>query len=148
MIANNATGKGSAAARGRQFGAESCCCPASALWPAAAASFARVLQWQAGRYNRAAPAQTTARHARFDRAPSIDGAVGAVLRILKPLGIEAAVKATETQTNRTSVAQRHEAIASTGIATRLRMPVGNTDAVDPRRIAVAAGLERRWNDER
>jgi hypothetical protein len=38
---------------------------------------------------------------------SIDAAVGAeVLRILKPLGIDAAVKAIETQTSETSAAQR------------------------------------------
>src|SRR5580658_5071342 len=38
---------------------------------------------------------------------SIDAAVGTeVLRILKPLGIDAAVKAIETQTSETSAAQR------------------------------------------
>jgi Recombinase zinc beta ribbon domain len=56
---------------------------------------------------------------------SIDSAVGAeVLRILKPLGIEAAVKAIESQTSETSAAQRQLELS----------------------LQQAGELERRWND--
>jgi hypothetical protein len=78
---------------------------------------------------------------------SIDGAVGAeVLRILKPLGIEAAVKAIETQTNRTSVAQRQLELSLQQARYEVAHARRQYDTVDPANRLVAAELERRWND--
>jgi hypothetical protein len=62
LIANNATGKGSAAARG-QFGAESCCCPAFCAVVIAAASCTCPTVASLAATTAMAPAQTTARHA-------------------------------------------------------------------------------------
>jgi DNA invertase Pin-like site-specific DNA recombinase len=78
---------------------------------------------------------------------SIDSAVGAeVLRVLKPLGIEAAVKAIETQTGRTSAAQRQLELSLQQARYEVAHARRQYDAVDPANRLVAAELERRWND--
>ena len=76
-----------------------------------------------------------------------DVAVGTeVLRVLKPLGIDAAVKALAAQTGEISAAQRQldlalqEAHFATAHARR------QYDAVDPANRLVAGELERRWNE--
>jgi DNA invertase Pin-like site-specific DNA recombinase len=78
---------------------------------------------------------------------SIDAAVSTeVLRVLKPLGIDAAVKAIDAQVCETSAAQRqlelslHQARYEAAHARR------QYDAVDPANRLVAGELERRWND--
>ncbi len=76
-----------------------------------------------------------------------DDAVGAeVLRILKPLGIDAAIKALEAQTSETSAAQRQLELA----LQQARFLAAHTrrqyDAVDPANRLVAGELERRWNE--
>jgi len=69
-----------------------------------------------------------------------------VLRVLKPLGIDAAVKALAAQTGEISAAQRQldlalqEAHFATAHARR------QYDAVDPANRLVAGELERRWNE--
>jgi DNA invertase Pin-like site-specific DNA recombinase len=78
---------------------------------------------------------------------SIDSAVGAeVLRVLKPLGLEAAVKAIETQTGRTSAAQRQLELSLQQARYEVAHARRQYDAVDPANRLVAAELERRWND--
>jgi hypothetical protein len=76
-----------------------------------------------------------------------DNAVGTeVLRVLKPLGVYAAVKALATQTSEISAARRQldlalqEAHFSAAYARR------QYDAVDPANRLVAGELERRWNE--
>ena len=78
---------------------------------------------------------------------SIDSAVGAeVLRILKPLGIEAAVKAIESQTSETSTAQRQLELSLQQARYEAAHARRQYDAVDPANRLVAGELERRWND--
>jgi len=78
---------------------------------------------------------------------SIDSAVGAeVLRILKPLGIEAAVKAIESQTSETSAAQRQLELSLQQARYEAAHARRQYDAVDPGNRLVAGELERRWND--
>jgi len=78
---------------------------------------------------------------------SIDAAVGAeVLRILKPLGIDAAVKAIETQTSKTSAAQRQLELSLQQARYEAAHARRQYDAVDPANRLVAGELERRWNE--
>ena len=77
---------------------------------------------------------------------SIDAAVGAeVLRILKPLGIDAAVRAIETQTSETSAAQRQLELSLQQARYEAAHARRQYDAVDPTNRLVAGELERRWN---
>ncbi len=78
---------------------------------------------------------------------SIDAAIAKeVLRVLKPLGIEAAVKVIEAQSSETTAAERqlelflHQARYEVAHARR------QYDAVDPANRLVAGELERRWNE--
>src|SRR4030081_3491029 len=78
---------------------------------------------------------------------SIDAAVGAeVLRILKPLGTDAAVKAIETQTSETSAAQRQLELSLQQARYEAAHARRQYDAVDPAHRLVAGELERRWNE--
>jgi len=78
---------------------------------------------------------------------SIDAAVGAeVLCILKPLGIDAAVKAIETQTSETSAAQRQLELSLQQARYEAAHARRQYDAVDPANRLVAGELERRWNE--
>jgi DNA invertase Pin-like site-specific DNA recombinase len=78
---------------------------------------------------------------------SIDAAVGTeVLRILKPLGIDAAVKAIETQTSETSAAQRQLELSLQQARYEAAHARRQYDAVDPANRLVAGELERRWNE--
>ena len=76
-----------------------------------------------------------------------DHAVGTeVLRVLKPLGIDAAVKALETQTSETSAAQRQLELALQQARFSAAHARRQYDAVDPANRLVAGELERRWNE--
>jgi DNA invertase Pin-like site-specific DNA recombinase len=76
-----------------------------------------------------------------------DHAVGAeVLRILKPLGIDAAVKALEAQTSETSAAHRQLELALQQAHFAAAHARRQYDAVDPANRLVAGELERRWNE--
>ena len=78
---------------------------------------------------------------------SIDSAVGAeVLRALKPLGIDAAVKAIEAQTCETSAAQRQLELSLQQARYEAAHARRQYDAVDPANRLVAGELERRWNE--
>jgi DNA invertase Pin-like site-specific DNA recombinase len=76
-----------------------------------------------------------------------DHAVGSeVLRVLKPLGIDAAIKALEAQTSETSAAQRQLDMALQQARFSAAYARRQYDAVDPDNRLVASELERRWNE--
>src|SRR5712671_5922883 len=76
-----------------------------------------------------------------------DQAVGSeVLRVLKPLGINAAVKALEAQTSETSAAERQLDMALQQARFSAAYARRQYDAVDPDNRLVASELERRWNE--
>ena len=76
-----------------------------------------------------------------------DDAVGAeVLRVLKPLGIDAAVNALQAQTGETSAAQRQLELALQQARFETAHSRRQYDAVDPANRLVAGELERRWNE--
>lgn len=78
---------------------------------------------------------------------SIDGAItNEVLRILKPLGIEAAVKAIETQSSETTAGERQQALSLEQARYEVSLARRQYDAVDPANRLVAGELEKRWND--
>jgi hypothetical protein len=77
----------------------------------------------------------------------VDHAVGSeVLRVLKPLGFNAAVKALEAQTSETSAAQRQLELALQQARFSAAHARRQYDAVDPANRLVAGELERRWNE--
>jgi hypothetical protein len=69
-----------------------------------------------------------------------------VLRVLKPLGIEAAFKALEAQTSETSAAQRQLELELQQARFSAAHARRQYDAVDPANRLVAGELERRWNE--
>src|SRR5260221_724501 len=76
-----------------------------------------------------------------------DHAVGGeVLRVLKPLGINAAVRALEAQTSETSAAKRQLDMALQQARFSAAYARRQYDAVDPANRLVAGELERRWNE--
>jgi DNA invertase Pin-like site-specific DNA recombinase len=76
-----------------------------------------------------------------------DHAVGTeVLRVLKPLGIDAALKALEAETRETSAARRQLDLALQQARFSAAHARRQYDAVDPDNRLVAAELERRWNE--
>src|ERR1700676_2076972 len=77
---------------------------------------------------------------------SIDAAIcKEVLRVLKPLGIDAAVKAIETQTSETTAAQRQLELSLQQTRYEAAHARRQYDAVDPANRLVAGELETRWN---
>jgi DNA invertase Pin-like site-specific DNA recombinase len=78
---------------------------------------------------------------------SIDAAIAKeVLRVLKPLGMEAAVKAIEAQSSETTVAQRQLELSLQQARHEVAHARRQYDAVDPANRLVAGELERRWNE--
>jgi Recombinase zinc beta ribbon domain len=76
-----------------------------------------------------------------------DAAVGTeVLRVLKPLGIDAAVKALAAQTSEMSAAHRQLDLALQEAHFAAAHARRQYDAVDPANRLVASELERRWNE--
>lgn len=69
-----------------------------------------------------------------------------MLRILKPLGTDAAVKAIETQTSETSAAQRQLELSLQQARYEAAHARRQYDAVNPANRLVAGELERRWNE--
>ena len=79
-------------------------------------------------------------------SPKIDAAVSnEVLRIVEPLGIDAAVKAVEAQSRETTAAQRQHELALQQGRYEAAHARRQYDAVDPANRLVAGELERRWN---
>ena len=78
---------------------------------------------------------------------SIDAAIaGEVLRELRPLGVEAALKAIEAQSSQTSVAERQLELSLQQARYEVAHARRQYDAVDPANRLVAGELERRWNE--
>ena len=78
---------------------------------------------------------------------SIDAAVTKeVLRILAPLGIEAAVKAIGAQSGETTAAERQLQLSLQQARYDVAHARRQYDAVDPANRLVAGELERRWNE--
>src|SRR6516164_4177902 len=76
----------------------------------------------------------------------VDAAISTeVLRIVKPLGIDAAVKAIEAQSRETTAAQRQHELALRQARYEAAHARRQYDAVDPTNRLVANELERRWN---
>ena len=65
---------------------------------------------------------------------------------MKPLGIDAAVKAIEAQTSETTTAQRQLELSLQQARYEAAHARRQYDAVDPDNRLVAGELERRWND--
>jgi DNA invertase Pin-like site-specific DNA recombinase len=78
---------------------------------------------------------------------SIDAAVAKeVLRVLRPLGTEAAVKAIESQSSETTAVERQLELALQQARYEAAHARRQYDAVDPANRLVAGELERRWNE--
>jgi DNA invertase Pin-like site-specific DNA recombinase len=78
---------------------------------------------------------------------SIDAAIAKeVLRVLKPLGIEAAIKAIEAQAGETTAAERQLELSLERARYEAAHARRQYDAVDPANRLVAGELERRWNE--
>jgi DNA invertase Pin-like site-specific DNA recombinase len=78
---------------------------------------------------------------------SIDAAISnEVLRVLKPLGIEAALKAIEAQSSTTSAAERQLELSLQQARYEAAYARRQYDAVDTANRLVAGELERRWNE--
>ena len=78
---------------------------------------------------------------------SIDAAISnEVLRVLKPLGIKAALKAIETQSSTTTAAERQLELSLQEARYEAAHARRQYDAVDPANRLVAGELERRWNE--
>jgi DNA invertase Pin-like site-specific DNA recombinase len=78
---------------------------------------------------------------------SIDAAIAKeVLRALKPLGMEASVKAIEGQSSERTVAQRQLELSLQQARYEVAHARRQYDAVDPANRLVAGELERRWNE--
>ena len=76
-----------------------------------------------------------------------DHAVGAeVLRVLKPLGVDAALRALQAQRTEVSAAQRQLELALQQAHFEASHARRQYDAVDPANRLVAGELERRWNE--
>ncbi|EIZ79415.1 resolvase-like protein [Novosphingobium sp. Rr 2-17] len=78
---------------------------------------------------------------------SIDAAIAhEVLRVLKPLGIDAAVKAIETQSSEVTAGERQQRLSLQQARYEAAHARRQYDAVDPANRLVAGELERRWNE--
>lgn len=78
---------------------------------------------------------------------SIDAAVAReVLRVIRPLGVEAAVTAIEAQSSETTAAERQLDLALQQARYEAAHARRQYDAVDPANRLVAGELERRWNE--
>jgi len=78
---------------------------------------------------------------------SLDAAVaGEVLRVLRPLGVEAAVKAIEVQSGETTAAEQELELSLQQARYEAAHARRQYDAVDPANRLVAGELERRWNE--
>lgn len=147
VIANNATGKGSAAARGAIRRGELLLAGLLRCGHCGRKMYVGY-GGKAGRYHchGALVNHGTGRCISFGSLRA-DEAVGAeVLRALRPLGIEAAVKALQAQTSETSAARRQLELALEQARFSAAHARRQYDAVDPDNRLVAGELERRWND--
>jgi DNA invertase Pin-like site-specific DNA recombinase len=146
VIADNATGKGSAIARGAARRGELIL--AGLLRCGHCGRKMYVGYGKSGRYycQGAVVNHGTERCISFGGLRA-DQAVGTeVLRVLKPLGIDAAVKALEAQTSEVSAARRQLELALAQARYEAAHARRQYDSVDPANRLVAGELERRWNE--
>jgi DNA invertase Pin-like site-specific DNA recombinase len=147
VIANNATGKGSATVKGAVRRGE-LLLPGLLRCGHCGRKLHVSYSGKLGRYNcyGARANHGTARCISISGL-GIDAAVSTeVLRVLKPLGIDAAVKAIEAQTCETSAAQRQLELSLQQAHYAAAHARRQYDAVDPANRLVAGELERRWNE--
>jgi DNA invertase Pin-like site-specific DNA recombinase len=147
VIANNATGKGSATVKGAVRRGE-LLLPGLLRCGHCGRKLHVSYSGKLGRYScYGAPTNHGTARCITISGLSIDAAVGAeVLRILKPLGIDAAVRAIATQTSETSAAQRQLELSLQQARYEAAHARRQYDAVDPTNRLVAGELERRWNE--
>lgn len=146
VIANNASGKGSATVRGAVRRGE-LLLPGLLRCGHCSRKLHASYSGKLGRYNcyGARTNHGTARCISISGL-SIDAAVSAeVLHLLKPLGIDAAARAIETQSE-TSAAQRQLELSLQQARYEAAHARRQYDAVDPANRLVAGELERRWNE--
>jgi DNA invertase Pin-like site-specific DNA recombinase len=147
VIANNATGKGSAAARGAVRRGELLLAGLLRCGHCGRKMYV-AYGGKAGRYvcEGALVNHGTERCISFG-GMRVDDAVGMeVLRVLKPLGIDAAIKALDAQASETSAAKRQLELALQRARFEATHARRQYDAVDPANRLVAGELERRWNE--
>jgi DNA invertase Pin-like site-specific DNA recombinase len=147
VIANNATGKGSAVARGAARHGELLLAGLLRCGHCGRKMYV-AYGGKAGRYHceGALVNHGTERCISFGGL-RVDHAVGTeVLRVLKPLGIDAAVKALDAQAGETSAAKRQLELALQRARFEAAHARRQYDAVDPTNRLVAGELERRWNE--
>lgn len=146
VIANNATGKGSATARGAVrhggmllAGLLRCGHCGRKMYVGYGGKSGRY-HCNGGRTNHGTKRCISFGGLRADEAVGKE-----VLRVLKPLGIDAAVKALEVQASETSARQRQLELALQQARYEAAHARQQYDAVDPAHRLVAGELERRWN---
>ena len=147
VIANNATGKGSATVKGAVRRGE-LLLPGLLRCGHCGRKLHVSYSGKLGRYNcyGARANHGTARCISISGL-GIDAAISTeVLRVLKPLGIDAAVKAIEAQTCETSAAQRQLELSLQQARYEAAHARRQYDVVDPANRLVAGELERRWNE--
>jgi DNA invertase Pin-like site-specific DNA recombinase len=147
VIANNATGKGSAMAKGAVRRGE-LLLPGLLRCGHCGRKLHVSYSGKLGRYScyGARTNHGTARCISISGL-SIDAAVSSeVLHILKPLGTDAAVRAINAQTHETSAAQRQLELSLQQARYEAAHARRQYDAVDPANRLVAGELERRWNE--
>ena len=147
VIANNATGKGSAVARGAVRRGELLLAGLLRCGHCGRKMYV-AYGGKAGRYvcEGALVNHGTERCISFG-GMRVDDAVGVeVLRVIKPLGIDAAIKALDAQASETSAAKRQLELALQRARFEAAHARRQYDAVDPANRLVAGELERRWNE--
>src|SRR5208283_4914942 len=147
VIANNATGKGSALARGAARHGELLLAGLLRCGHCGRKMYV-AYGGKAGRYlcGGALVNHGAQRCISFGGLRA-DHTVGAeVLRVLKPLGVDAAVRALQAQTDKTSAAQQQLELALQQARFEAAHARRQYDAVDPDNRLVAGELERRWNE--
>ena len=146
VIANNATGKGSAAARGAARQGELLLAGLLRCGHCGRKMYV-AYGGKAGRYHceGALVNHGTKRCISFGGLRADQAVTAEVLNVLKPLGIDAAVKALEAQTSETSAAQKQLELALQRAHYEAAHARRQYDAADPANRLVTGELERRWN---
>jgi DNA invertase Pin-like site-specific DNA recombinase len=147
VIANNATGMSSALARGAAREGE-LLLPGLLRCGHCGRKLHVHYSGKIGRYNcYGARANHGAARCISISGLSIDAAVSKeVLRVLKPLGIKAALNAIEAQSSTTTAAERQLELSLQQARYEAARARRQYDAVDPANRLVAGELERRWNE--
>ncbi len=146
VIANNATGKGSAAARGAARQGELLLAGLLHCGHCGRKMYV-AYGGKAGRYHceGALVNHGTKRCISFGGLRADQAVAAEVLNVLKPLGIDAALKALGTQASETSAARRQLELALQRAHYEAAHARRQYDAADPANRLVAGELERRWN---